>query len=312
MKRADRRNATVSGADNYALSTIWLSWLLNVALKHLRPSPMARGDLHHAAQWRAHAAGLESSLEREAWDSAWFDDGSAANDECQIDSIAQSWAVISGGGPHPRRACDGAGRAEAVPRGTSIGAAVRATVRQDTTGARVYQRLSARVRENGGQYTHTAMWSVIAFAALGEGDKAGTLFSPLNSINHARRPRTLQGGTLSGRRRRLLDTTCGARRLNPVHGIGRLEATRRHRKFHRAADAGCAFSSRSLYPQGLVQLPAAHRYESSQYEVLVEKPDHVSSGIASALVDGIAIDHRPLCLPLVDDGAAHQVLVRPG
>ena len=54
------------------------------------------------------------------------------------------------------------------------------------------------------------------------------------------------------------------------------------------------------------------RHRSSRYEVHVENPDHVSGGIASAFVDGIAVDHRPLCLPLVDNGATHQILVRLG
>ena len=84
--------------------SVWLGWLLYAALNDFAPLAEARGDTARAATWRAHAAALQAALEREAWDGDWyrrgcFDDGtplgSATDDECRIDSISQSWAVIS-------------------------------------------------------------------------------------------------------------------------------------------------------------------------------------------------------------------------
>ena len=141
------------------------------------------------------SAALEGALEREAWDGDWyrrayFDDGtplgSAANDECRIDSIAQSWGVISGAAD-PARA-----RAPWRPSRSTWCVAATASCcssRRPSTATPLdpgyIKGYLPGVRENGGQYTHAAVWSVIAFAALGDGDRAGELFAILNPINHA-------------------------------------------------------------------------------------------------------------------------------
>ena len=92
--------------------SVWLGWLLYAALTAFAPLAEARHDTIRAAAWRAHATALQAALESEAWDGDWyrrgfFDDGtplgSATNDECRIDSIAQSWAVLSGAA-EPERA----------------------------------------------------------------------------------------------------------------------------------------------------------------------------------------------------------------
>ena len=93
--------------------SVWLGWFLHAALLKFAPRAEARGDAAKAALWRKHAADLKQAIERESWDGEWyrrgyFDDGtplgSASSDECRIDSIAQSWAVISGGGDPERAA----------------------------------------------------------------------------------------------------------------------------------------------------------------------------------------------------------------
>ncbi len=139
---------------------------------------------------------MKLALEKEAWDGDWyrratFDDGtwlgSKTNLECRIDSIVQSWAVLSGAGD-PDRA------AKAME---SISANL---VRQDDGLARLFwppfdktpldpgyiRGYPPGVRENGGQYSHAAMWAILALAKLGETEKAASLFALLNPINHAR------------------------------------------------------------------------------------------------------------------------------
>ena len=141
------------------------------------------------------AAQLQQNIEQHAWDGEWyrrayFDDGtplgSATNDECQIDSIAQSWAVLSGAAD-PARARHGDGQ-----RGSTAGAArraadpaLRSAVRHSALEPGYIKGYAPGVRENGGQYTHGAIWAVMAFAELGETERAWELFSLLNPIHHA-------------------------------------------------------------------------------------------------------------------------------
>ena len=111
------------------------------------------------------------------------------------------------------------------------------------------------VRENGGQYTHAATWSVMAFAALGEGDKAAELFSLLNPINHSRTRADAHRYKVEPYvvvRRRILDRApCRARGLDLVHGLGRLAAACGRREHSRSAIPGSVLVCRSLHSQGL-------------------------------------------------------------
>ncbi|MET3901396.1 cyclic beta-1,2-glucan synthetase [Devosia sp. UYZn731] len=175
--------------------SVWLAWLLLRTITLLAPLAETR-DAARAKRWRIHAERVRAAIEREAWDGQWyrratFDDGtwlgSKDSLECQIDSIAQSWAVLSG-------AADNARAAEAM---TSL---ERRLIRRDEGLALLFtppfdhtphdpgyiKGYPPGLRENGGQYSHAAMWAILAYAKLGEGDKASELFALLNPINHAR------------------------------------------------------------------------------------------------------------------------------
>ncbi|TDT93708.1 cyclic beta-1,2-glucan synthetase [Azorhizobium sp. AG788] len=177
--------------------SVWLGWLLIRTIELFAPLAEAR-DPERASRWRAHAQSVCRSIESSAWDGEWyrratFDDGtwlgSKLNAECRIDSIAQSWAVLSG-------AADGS-RAE-----VAMASLQRHLVRVEDGIAPLFTPPFDRtpldpgyikgyppgLRENGGQYTHAAMWAVLAFAKLGAGDRAHGLFSLLNPITHARTP----------------------------------------------------------------------------------------------------------------------------
>ena len=175
--------------------SVWLGWFLHNALRRFLPQAETRRDAERAANWLVHMDVLRKGLETNAWDGAWyrrayFDDGfamgSAANRECRIDSIAQSWSVISGVAP-PDKARQAM---EAVDRYL-----VRTEDRLMTLFTPPFvdsihdpgyiKGYPAGIRENGGQYTHGVLWSIVAYTMLGEGDRAGALFSMLNPINHA-------------------------------------------------------------------------------------------------------------------------------
>ena len=175
--------------------SVWLAWFLAHTIDLFAPLAEAR-DPARAERWRAHAASLRDSIEREAWDGEWYrratyDDGtwvgSKASLECQIDSIAQSWSVLAGNRLSTRAA-------------KAMASLEKHLIRPDDGLALLFwppfnstpldpgyiKGYPPGLRENGGQYSHAAMWAILAFAKLGDGGKAHQLFSQLNPINHAR------------------------------------------------------------------------------------------------------------------------------
>ena len=167
--------------------SVWLGWFLHATLMAFAPVAEARGDSSNAARWRKHAHAVQQSIEREAWDGDWyrrgyFDDGtplgSVSSDECRIDSIAQSWGVISGAA-EPSRAARAMSAVNAQLVSRSDGLVQLFTpafdhTRHDPGYIKAYP---PGLRENGGQYTHGALWTVLAYAMLGDGDLAAELFS---------------------------------------------------------------------------------------------------------------------------------------
>jgi cyclic beta-1,2-glucan synthetase len=181
--------------------SVWLGWLLVSAIEKFLPLAHTR-DPQRAARWQAHADGLRTALETHAWDGAWyrratFDDGtwlgSSESLECRIDSIAQSWAVLSDAADLARAATAMASLDTHLIR-KADGLAVLFTPPFDTIphDPGYIKGYPPGLRENGGQYSHAAMWAVLAFARLGEGDKAHDLFAMLNPINHAASPETAE------------------------------------------------------------------------------------------------------------------------
>ena len=175
--------------------SVWLSWFAFAAMKGFTGlcRHMQREDL--AERWEAEAGRLQQAVEKISWDGEWYqraiDDhgqpwGSSANTECRIDSIAQSWSVMSGAGA-PERAR------------IAVESACRELIREDDQLIRLLwppfdstprdpgyiKAYPPGIRENGGQYTHAAAWLGIALARLGENGRAVRVFELLNPINHA-------------------------------------------------------------------------------------------------------------------------------
>jgi len=182
------------GAGGAGEST-WLGWFLHTTLGQFLPIAEARGDAAFVAAGRSQQERLLVALETDGWDGQWyrrgyFDDGtplgSSSRPECRIDSIAQSWAVLSGAA-QPERAMEAMEQAHAqlvLPdqRISKLFTPPFDTSEPDPGYVRAYP---PGVRENGGQYTHGATWSVFAWAALGRRDRAAEVFALLNPVNHA-------------------------------------------------------------------------------------------------------------------------------
>jgi cyclic beta-1,2-glucan synthetase len=181
--------------------SVWLGWLLLRTIELFVPLTKDR-DADRAQRWRAHAASVREALEQEAWDGEWyrratFDDGtwlgSKNSEDCQIDSIAQSWAVLSGAAD-PARAAEAMASLERHLIRREEGLALLFSPPFDKTprDPGYIKGYPPGLRENGGQYSHAAMWAILAFTKLGAGEKAGELFALLNPINHARTPEEVE------------------------------------------------------------------------------------------------------------------------
>ena len=306
--------------------SVWLGWFLHAALMAFAPLALARNDTKRAETWTAHAGALAAAIEREAWDGEWFrrgyfDDGtplgSATNDECRIDSIAQSWAVLSGAVTHDRAAQAMAALDKQLIRREDRLALLFAPPFDKTTHDPGYIKgYPPGVRENGGQYTHAATWSVMAFAALGEGDKAAELFSLLNPINHSRTP-------ADAYRYKVEPYVACADIYSIAPHVGRggwTWYTGSAGWLQRAGVEsllglrlrGAFLSVDPCIPKDWDKFEATIKYRTARYSISVQNPDGVSRGVAFAEVDGVKISERPLLVALLDDGGRHKVNVRLG
>jgi cyclic beta-1,2-glucan synthetase len=175
--------------------SVWLGWFLNVTLNRFAWICDLIGEDEQARLYRQQAAGLIQSIDEYGWDGQWYlrafyDDGtplgSAQNRECRIDSIAQSWSVFSGEGDPVRSRRAMQSLFEHLVR-KEDGLILLLTPPFDKTlrDPGYIRGYLPGVRENGGQYTHAALWTVWAFAELGEGTHAGDLLELLNPIYHA-------------------------------------------------------------------------------------------------------------------------------
>jgi cyclic beta-1,2-glucan synthetase len=175
--------------------SVWLAWLLIATLERFIPVAAARGDTSRVAIWKEHRQRLIAACEREAWDGEWyrrayFDDGtplgSSQNSECRIDSLSQSWAVISRGA-EPRRALMAMQAVEQQLQREKEGIVLLFTPPFDRTehDPGYIKGYLPGLRENGGQYTHAAIWVLIAQAMLGREEQVGKLLQMLNPIRHS-------------------------------------------------------------------------------------------------------------------------------
>ncbi|MFI5227719.1 MAG: GH36-type glycosyl hydrolase domain-containing protein [Gemmatimonadales bacterium] len=304
--------------------SVWLAWFLVTTLRSFALHADGRGDVASASRWRARADAYVAAVERAGWDGAWyrrayFDDGtplgSATDSECRIDSIAQSWAVLSNAGDSQRAI-------------NAMRAVNEQLVRED---ARLVLLLtppfdrSARdpgyirgylpgVRENGAQYTHAALWVVLAMARLGDGDRAAELLRMLNPLTHT--------GTDAEVRRYMVEPYVIAGDVYAAAGHegrgGWTWYTGAASWSYRAALEGMlGFEKRGTRLRIDPCIPASwpgfsleYRYGVTTYVIDVRNAGGVSRGVTALTVDGaVPLDGS---IDLVDDGARHLVAITLG
>ena len=298
----------------------WLGFFLHTVLTAFVPLCRGRNDDTHAKKYVTTAQRLTTKLER-SWDGEWYkrgyyDDGtplgSAQNDECSIDSISQSWAVLSGAVPirFAERAMD-AVRTSLIARGSQTLLLLNPPFDRSLQEPGYIKGYPPGVRENGGQYTHAAVWVVMALARLGSGDEATEFFHMLNPINHSRTPADMaryktepyvMAGDVYARAphagRGGWSWYTGSAGWMYRAGLESILGLRRR---------GDTFTVDPCIPSSWPEYTIAWKFLDSQYDITVSNPSRRCRGVAQASLDGAAIDAG--AIPLINDGRTHAVQV---
>jgi cyclic beta-1,2-glucan synthetase len=306
--------------------SVWLAWFLGDVLRKFADIAAARGEKMWARKWRTRATRIVKAVEEHAWDGAWYrrayyDDGtplgSRENDEMKIDSLPQSWSAITGAGDPQRVAQALASASEhLVKTDDKMILLFEPPFDKTPKNPGYIKGYLPGVRENGGQYTHGAIWLALAHATRGEGDEAVKLLQLLNPVEHARdnsqsslykvEPYVVAADVYA------LENQIGRGGWTWYTGSagwmyrawieGVLGFTLRGDKLFLNPAIPVAWKKYSL----------RYRYKSSTYEITVENPEGVNRGVAKIALDGEAVNTRAggeLFIPLRDDGQAHSVRV---
>jgi cyclic beta-1,2-glucan synthetase len=304
--------------------SVWLGWFLYTILKSFIHLCNFKDDTERAVRYERTAQNLLTSIEEYGWDGGWyrrayFDDGtplgSEANDECRIDSISQSWAVISGGGKKERvKAAMKAVHNHLVDKNAGLIKLLSPPFDSSSLDPGYIKGYVPGVRENGGQYTHAAVWTIMANALMGNGNQAWELYKMINPVNHTRSsvdtsiykvepyvmaadvyaisPHTGRGGW-----------TWYTGSSGWMYRVGICEIL----GFNKHADK---LIINPCIPEDWRGFTIYYRYGDTLYHIEVKNPDGVQKGISQLFLDEIKLHDD--YIQLVDDGKEHRVLAIMG
>jgi cellobiose phosphorylase len=297
--------------------SVWLGFFLYEVLMRFTEVARTRGDLPFVERCQREAARVRRTIELSGWDGGWyrrayFDDGSplgsASNPECQIDSIAQSWSVLSGAGDveHSRMAMEAVDQ-RLVRRDHGLIQLLDPPFDKSNLNPGYIKGYVPGVRENGGQYTQGAIWAAMAFAALGDSRRAWELLAMINPVNHARSPEGIATYKVEP-----YVVTADVYALSPHTGRGGWtwytgSAGWMYRLIVESL-LGLRLEVDKLrftpcLPADWKAFKVHYRYRETVYHIAV-----LQTGETSVTVDGV---ERPdQAIPLVDDRQEHSVEVR--
>jgi cyclic beta-1,2-glucan synthetase len=303
--------------------SVWLAWFLVATVRAFAVHAEARDDATAATELRGWADRYVAAVEAHGWDGAWyrrayFDDGtplgSRENDECRIDAIAQSWSVISGAGESARQAQAMQSFEENLVREDARLLMLLTPPFDKTTHDPGYIKgYLPGVRENGAQYTHAALWSVLATALRGNGNRAFELFQMLNPLTHALtsedvatykvEPYVVAADvyTAAGHLGRG-GWTWYTGSASWMYRVG-LEAILGFRK------NGDRLTIRPSVPASWPSYTITFRYGHSSYEISVFDPAKIRDAEVALEIDGRLVHGD--AITLIDDGSRHVVRVTP-
>jgi cellobiose phosphorylase len=302
--------------------SVWLAFFLYDVLTQFNEVARMRGDLSFAERCLQEATTLRENIEQNGWDGEWyrrayFDDGtplgSASNPECSIDSIAQSWSVLSGVGDAKRsRMAMEALDKQLIDREHSLIRLLYPPLDKSELNPGYIKGYVPGVRENGGQYTHGAIWAAMAFAALGEHPRAWELLAMINPINHAR-----SAGEVSTYKVEPYVVAADVYALSPHTGRGGWtwytgSAAWMYRLIVESLlglklDVDKLRFAPCLPMKGWETFKVLYRYRETVYHITVRQT-HDVTGEMRVEVDGQSQQDK--AIPLVDDHQEHKVEVR--
>jgi cyclic beta-1,2-glucan synthetase len=304
--------------------SVWLAWFLCDVLERFARICDHRGDSETAKNYRSRSKEYAAVVEQTAWDGAWYrrayyDDGfslgSIQDTECQIDGIAQSWAVLSGAGD-PRRsqkAMQSVLERLVLPQ-DRLSLLFTPPFDKTEHDPGYIKGYFPGIRENGGQYTHAAIWTAWAFAQLGDGKQAGELFDMLNPISHSDS-----------------EEKAAEYRVEPYVICADIYSKPPY--LHRGGWTWYTGSAAWMYRLGLTALlgfkktgntlridpviPPSwdgfeihYQFGATSYQIKVFNPSHLAHHVQFVKLDGKILDDK--VIPLVDDGQEHNVEVIMG
>jgi len=300
--------------------SIWLGFFLYDVLMRFTELARLRGDLPFAQRCQREAGDVRQNIEQHGWDERWylrayFDDGSplgsANNSECQIDSIAQSWSVLSGAGDitRSRMAMDAVDQ-RLVRREHALIQLLDPPFDKSNLNPGYIKGYVPGVRENGGQYTHAAIWAAMAFAALGDRRRAWELLGMINPVNHARSPEEVATYKVEP-----YVVAADVYALSPHTGRGGWtwytgSAGWMYRLIVESL-LGLKLEGSILHvapclPADWKELTIHYRYRETLYHITVQVS--AENGETRVMVDGV--EHPDAVIPLVDDGQERLVQVK--
>jgi cellobiose phosphorylase len=303
--------------------SVWLAWFLNDTLRAFADHCDSRGDGAAAGELRAAADAYAKAANEAAWDGDWyrrayFDDGtalgSAQNDECQIDSIAQSWSVISDAGDPEKRVRAMRSLDERLVRDDARLIMLLTPPFDKTPHDPGYIKgYLPGVRENGAQYTHAALWAVLATALGGDGDRAFELYQMINPLTHAVTPEEVH-------RYKVEPYVVAADVYTATGHVGRGgwtwytgSASWMYRigletilGFTRHGDT---LTFEPCIPRAWREFSIEYRHGSAVYAIRVARNGN-GGEVLRVIVDGV--DRNDRTIGLVDDGRRHDVVVELG
>lgn len=301
--------------------SVWLGWFLYTILEGFAELCERREEGVIALRYRQIAKDLACNLNEKAWDGQWyrrayFDNGqslgSSENEECQIDAIAQAWSVISEAAPHEKaKLAMLAVDRELVNREYSLVRLLTPPFEKTDPSPGYIQGYPPGVRENGGQYTHGVIWCIIAWAKLGEGDKAWELFRMINPINHALTPSEVL-------RYKVEPYVMAADVYSAEQNIGRGGWTWYTGAAGWMYQAGIEWilglqrRGERLYlkpciPKAWGEYTVTYRYKQTTYQIQVQNPLHKSTGGSRLELDGEELELAEPYISLTDDSQVHEV-----
>ncbi|HEV8496590.1 MAG TPA: hypothetical protein VGQ56_07010, partial [Gemmatimonadaceae bacterium] len=301
--------------------SVWLAWLLVATLRRFAVHAERRGDSSVSTRFRARADAYAAAVEQSAWDGAWyrrayFDDGSplgtATDDECQIDAIAQSWAVLSGAA-NPTRAREAmhSVNERLILDDARLVLLLTPPFDKSPRDPGYIKGYLPGVRENGAQYTHAALWTASAMVELGNGDRAAEIMSMLNPLSHARSRDDAERYKVEPY---VVPADVYAASGHEGRGGWTWYTGSASWSYRVSLEGVLGFEKRGARLRLDPCIPAAwpgfaidYRFGTSTYAIDVQNPDGVSRGVAWVTVDGHAAQDG--LVNLVDDGLRHTVIV---